>query len=287
MLAKFLLTLLIPQLVLQAAPSIKGAAIERGEFGKNNSYSIEPIILSPSAIAIDAKSGKVLYKKDPTKVRTIASLTKLITVYLYLKKTNNNLDTLITMQKNDEQGGAARHMYRGEIGRAIDVLHIALMASDNNAAYALARVSGFEKTFAKETEVLTKKLGLVSTYFVEPTGLDSKNVSNALEMAELGRLIFKEPIIKEITQKKTYLFKPQNSYTARTIFSTNELLQTNFFKINAGKTGFTPAAQYSLIIDAVSFDGREIIVVVLGAESSEQRFQDAKTLAWWVFENFE
>lgn len=288
MFIKLFISLLIPKLVLTGTPSVKGVSIhEIPGLNKVNAYTIEPLIVSPSAVAIDATTGQILYKKNHSSLRPIASITKLVTAYEYLKKTNNDLDRLITLNPADKRDGGRRIVYQGEIGTARDFLHLALIASDNSAAMALARAGGFADSFSDVVAKLKQELGLTETNLSDPTGLSSKNVSTALEVARLAREIFKNPIIASAASESNYVFQPYNSNVARKLATTDDLLTTSLFHINSAKTGYTEDAGYSFVVKADNGKGQEIIITILGAPTSDARFQDAKTIAWWIFENFE
>lgn len=293
MLTKLLLAFLIPQLTLMpVSPQVKGVVTIKESPGwqKISRYNIEPIISAPSAVVIDAETGRILFKKNHTDPRPIASITKLMTVYAYLKKTDYDLDRQITMLKTDERNGGQRNIYRGEIGSARDFLNIALIASDNSAAAALARAGGFLDDFEKVSAQIAQEIDLKNTDLKEPTGLNPSNTSTALDIARLGQAVFNQIDISEIARHAQYIFSPLNSKRKRIIKSTNDLLGTSLFKIIAAKTGYTKDAGYCLVLKAAPVDsnsGKKIIIAILGAPSSKDRFQDAKALAWWVFENFE
>ncbi|MBI4359950.1 MAG: D-alanyl-D-alanine carboxypeptidase [Candidatus Jacksonbacteria bacterium] len=289
MFTKILLTLLISNFSIAGnEAAVYGVRhFETSGLTKTNHFAIEPIINSPSAVVLDKETGRVLFNKNGNEQRQIASITKLITSYLYLKKTNEDLSQEMTMKKNDARNGGQSHVYAGERGTARDFLHLTLVSSDNSAAITLAREGGFLDSFSEETEKMAKQLSLKDTFLVEPSGLDSRNVSTALEIALFAREIFKNDTLKTITTKKTYSFSPINALLAqRRITTTNDLLTTDLFTIAAGKTGHTSAAGFCLVFQARSSDGREIIIALLGADTSETRFQDAKILGSWIFENF-
>jgi len=287
MITKILLSLLLPQLALSSlTPTVKGVQTNNlPGWSKKNIYAIEPIISANAAVVIDAKSGQILFKKNHKKVRPIASITKLIAAYLYLQSEAeiNKIGKLLT---SDERNGGIKHIYQGEFATAWDLLNLSLVASDNSAAIALARLGGFLDDFADKAGKITNSLNLENTNFVEPSGLNPENYSNAYEIALLSQQIFKKEQIRQITTQKRYNFSPFGSSKIRKAIATNELLENNFFKITAGKTGFTKEAEYCLTVKAKNRLGKEIIVVILGAPSSEKRFQDAKTLIWWIFKNF-
>lgn len=293
MLTKLLLAFLIPQLALSPSPQVKGVSVDIDKapgWQKTNHYNIEPIISAPSAVVIDAKTGRILFKKNHMDQRPIASITKLMTVYAYLRKTDYDLDRQITMLKTDERNGGQRNIYRGEIGQARDFLNIALIASDNSAAAALARAGGFLDDFAAASAQIAQEFDLKNTDLKEPTGLGPLNISTAFDVARLSQAVFSETAVSDAARQAQYIFSPLNSARKRTIKSTNDLLGTRLFNISSAKTGYTKDAGYCIVLKASPFDsksGKEIIIAVLGAPSSNDRFQDAKSLAWWVFENFE
>lgn len=287
---KFLIYLFIGNFAI--APfshgTIKGARIlDIPGWSKSDPYAIEPLITAPSAIIIDAASGQILYKKNHTTVRPVASITKLMTAYLYLKKTNFDLERFITIADSDERDGGKRYVYRGEIVTSWDLLNILLIGSDNNIAATLARAGGFDESFREESKKILETFGLSSTSFSEPTGLSLEDSSTALEVAKFAKEIFEIDEIRSILHKERHEFTPINASHARVVLTTNELLKTELFDIVAGKTGFTNDAGYCLVLKAVNKHGKGIIIAVLGASSSEDRFQDAKALTWWIFENFE
>jgi len=289
MLTKLLLALLIPQFSLTSSLGlVRGATTSTMQgWSKTNQYAIEPIISAPSAVVIDAQSGQILFKKNADQERPIASITKLVTAYTYLKKTNYDLERKITFLKSDVRNGGKRNIYQGEIGTARDYLNMALIASDNSAATVLARAGDFLENFSQETGEILAQLNLTHTSLKEPTGLSDQNISTALETARLAQLVFKEREMVDIAGKDSYIFSPLYSNRKRLIKTTDRLLGTELFNVVAGKTGYTKEAGYNFVLKAGNNVGKEIIITILGAPTSRDRFQDAKALAWWVFANFE
>ncbi len=291
MLTKILLTLFISNFSLpQGQGAVYGAPhFETPGFTKINTYAVEPILDSPSALALDGETGRVLFNKNGNESRQIASITKLITSYIYLTESGNNLAREITVEETDARSGGQSHIYRGEIATARDFLHLALVSSDNSVAISLARAGGFLDSYARKTQKLATQLELKNTRLVEPSGLASGNISTAFEIALLAREIFKNEFLQTTTMKEGYSFYLLNGNKTkeRRITTTNDLLTTDLFTITAGKTGHTDAAGYCLVFQAQNKSGKNIIIAILGAETSEDRFQDAKSLAYWIFENFE
>ena len=290
MFTRILLTFLMTQLTFapQSIGTVRNAALPQDVPGlkKVNQSAIDVIIQSPSAVVLDPETGQILYKKNHSAQRPVASITKLLTAYFYLQETHNDQQKKITIQPTDLRNGGKHNVFTGETYNALDLLHIALIASDNTAAFALARAGGFADSFGYKTEKLLQSLNLHNSQFIEPTGLDEQNAASAFDIALLGAHIFKNQHIATITQKQEYAVTFEQTGTKRTVYSTDTLLSTDLFTVVAGKTGFTPEAGYCLVIKVAGPNGKEIIIAILGAKTSEDRFQDAKALAWWVFNNF-
>ena len=291
MFTKILLALLMPNLLLTALPQgemVKGVSVQRTPgWYKTNPLTIEPIISSPSAVVIDGETGQVLFKKNQDVVRPVASISKLMATYMYLQKTNSDLIREITLKPSDERNGGKKFIFKGDAGTADDFLNVALIGSDNSAITALARSAQLLENYKEEARRVSAKYQLTNTSFIEPTGLDARNTSTALEIARLANIVWGDKHIAEISAKKQYDFVPKGSSRKRVIISTNDLLNTNVFTITAGKTGYTKEAGYSLVTKAIDHKGKEIIITVLGAPTEFDRFADAKALGYWIFENFE
>lgn len=267
---------------------VKGVSVQRSPgWYKTNPFAIEPIISSPSAVVIDGETGQVLFKKKYDVVRPVASISKLMAAYLYLQKTNSDLLRVITLLPSDERNGGKRFIFRGDAGTADDFLNAALIGSDNSAIVALTRSARLLENYTEEARKVSDRYQLTNTSFVDPTGLDARNTSTALEIARLANIVWSDKHIAEISAKKQYDFAPKGSSRKRVIISTNDLLNTNVFTITDGKTGYTKEAGYSLVTKATDRKGKEIIITVLGAPTEFDRFADAKALGYWIFENFE
>lgn len=247
----------------------------------NNSLGVK--ITAHSAAVLDKDSGIVLWKKNADGVRSIASITKLMTAIVFLEN-RPDWNTQITMEIRDEANGGIPDIKRGEVVRVKDLFYTALIASDNNAAMAMVRSTGLSnEEFVKKMNDKAKALGLENTAFVEPTGLNDANHSTAIEVLQMAKYAFDIPDIRAVVGLAEYNFNSISGESHR-IFSTNQLL-SSYLDIEAGKTGFINSSGYCIVAE-VKGDKANIISVVLGSETNPDRFQDLKILSGWILENF-
>jgi D-alanyl-D-alanine endopeptidase (penicillin-binding protein 7) len=251
---------------------------------KINNDSLGVKLTAVSAAVMDKNSSIILWKKNAEEIRSIASISKLMTALIFLEN-NPGWDSEVTMLQEDETRGAINNISRGEIVKAEDLFYTSLIASDNNATKALARSTGIsEKEFIDKMNKKAKELGLPNTKFFEVTGLDERNVSTAVDILNLAKEVFTKEEIKLATTKQNYQFTAVSG-KAHKVYSTDHLLNS-YLDIVAGKTGYINAAGYCLVAEVVGSEGNSIISVVLGSASNDDRFKDLKVLSAWVFENY-
>jgi D-alanyl-D-alanine carboxypeptidase (penicillin-binding protein 5/6) len=255
-----------------------------------NHQSLGIKMSAKSAIVLDVETKKILYEKNAHQVLPIASLTKLITADVIVSQ-KIDWNKVVTIKHQDQAQGAVLFVDAGEKVKVKDLFYSMLVGSANNATKALVRLTGLsQEEFVKQMNQKAQDLGLRNTYFVEPTGLDPKNVSTAYEIALLAKKIFENEKIREATVMEKYIFRTNGEEVRHTVKNTDELLKTflnqDSYKIIAGKTGYLEEAGYCLVSE-VEKDGHRVIGVILGSESNEARFQEMKGLIWWVFENWE
>jgi len=235
-----------------------------------------------SAIAIDNKTKEVIYCYNADEIRPVASISKLLTAMVVLD--NYKPDTVITISKKDARRSARSLFRTGDRVRAKDLLHAALLQSDNRAARALARsVAGSIENFAKMMNIKAKQIGLENTHMVEPTGLSEKNRSTAADCARLvntARLMY--PEIGRITSLKKYVLKPVNRKRSKRLVNTNKMVFSKY-TVKAGKTGYIIKSDYCLTTVLQNGTGKEVTVVVLGAPGPQTRFREARRLANYAF----
>lgn len=257
---------------------------------KINPTSVGVVTSAVSAIVVDRASGTVLYEKNGSEPRSIGSITKLMTAFVFLKG-NPDLSAPAALTAEDVRVGGIQHIAVGDIVTVGDLLRASLVASDNSATAALVRISGMsEGDFVGRMNEVAAEIGMRATTFYDPTGLSSENRSSAPDVVELVDAVLTLGVIRETTQLAAAVFTGSSGrqYVAPT---TDELLATFLnqppYKIVGGKTGFLPEAGYCLGSMVSENNGHELIVVVLGSETKEGRFQDVKALAAWAYKVFE
>ncbi len=248
----------------------------------NNSWGVK--ITAQSAAVMDEDSGVILWQKNADEVRSLASITKLMTTLVFLEH-NPGWDTPVTMEASDETRENSPNILRGETVTVKDLFYVSLIASDNNTTKALVRSTGLsEDAFVKKMNQKAQDLGLTQTTFVDVTGLDDKDHSTALDIIHLAKAAFANTHIGQATSQSSYNLVTQAGRSKK-INSTNNLLRS-YLSIKAGKTGSTNAAGYCLVAKIENKAGQNIIGVVLGSANHEQRFQDLKILSAWILDNF-
>lgn len=240
-------------------------------------------ISSPSAIVIDSINGRVLYEKNGYEKRNIASLTKILTAIVTLE--NVKLDEVVTIKTSSSSiGGSTVGMSKGDEITVKALMYGMLMCSGNDCAYALAEyVGGDIETFAKLMTEKAKEIGAKDSNFKNPHGLDVEgHYSTAYDMALITKYALNNQVINEIvgTESTTIQF----GKTVKTFSNTNRLLRT-YSNADGVKTGFTNGANRCLIASATK-DELRVIAVVLGSETTDIRFNDAKTLLEYALSNY-
>ena len=250
----------------------------------SNSENItEPTINSRAAIVYERSSGKILYGKEENEKRKMASTTKIMTAIVVLE--NTNLDDIITISsKAAGTGGSRLGLHKDDKISIQDLLYGLLLCSGNDAAVALAEhVSGDLSNFANMMNSKATSLGLSSTHFVTPHGLDDDNhYTTAYELALITNYALKNDVFANLVKTKTYTISINNH--PKTLSNTNELLG-NLDGVYGVKTGFTNGANRCLVT-AVKRDNMNIICIVLGADTKKDRTKDSINLINYSFNNF-
>ncbi len=245
-------------------------------------------ISGESAFVKDIKTGKILWAKNADKQRSIASITKLMSAIVILKSSNVDWNKEIEITPDDLKGDYNKlKILNGDKVRYEDLFKASLAISSNSGIDILVKNLGMSsEDFVKKMNEETKSLGLSNTFFRDPTGLNNENVSTAREVLVFASFAFSYDKVRDATSKKIFSFPILNSKRNVDIRNTNELL-SSYLKVGAGKTGTTEDAGYCLVSE-ISYMGKgPIIAVVLRSASHSDRFLDLKSLAGWVFDNYE
>ena len=272
-------------LTLGAAPTAlakrAGANLDIGSDGK-------PQIKSPTALVVDLKNDAVLYERDADVVRPIASISKVFAALVFIEECKLDMDALHEMSpanRDAARGGDKTKLTTGWSYSHRDLLHAALMRSDNRAMPALSEACGMDPAMmAQKMTLKAQKLGLSKTFFREPDGLSLENVSTAREVMVALREVIKLPTLTEIMGKQEYEIVAHKDGRLRPmkIRNTDRLLSKNIAQILGGKTGYTDIARYCLAIAAKTFSNREVGMVFLGAEGRFTRFADFTRVVRWL-----
>jgi D-alanyl-D-alanine endopeptidase (penicillin-binding protein 7) len=249
--------------------------------------SLGPYLKARSALVVDVGSGRILFQKNAQKIYPIASLTKLMTAYLFLAN-NPGWSQEVTMQSQDEEEGGRLFVQPGDKLLVRDLFNSLLIGSANNAAKALVRVSSLsEEEFVKEMNKQAARWSLNNTHFQDVTGLGVNNVSTAYDLARLAYHVFQVKEISQTSIKTNYEFDLINRTSHHFIKNTDKLVLKNKYKIKGSKTGFINEALYCLLLEVEGEKGQKIIIVLLGAPDADTRFQEAENLILWTWANFE
>ncbi len=253
-----------------------------------DSYGV--VTTARSALVVDRDSGEVLFAKEPDQVRSIGSVTKLMTVMVFLD-TAPNLDQLVSLQSStDLVYGGRIYLNFGDSIMLRDVLAASLVGSDNSATQSLVRFSGLtQEEFVLRMNEKAEEIGLEQSVFVDATGLSSKNISTARELVQILSFAERYDAIRAFTSLPEVTVT-QSSGVAIPIQNTNGLLSTYLhegdYRVEGGKTGYLPEAGY-VLVSLVREGNHGVYVVVMGSDSLATRVSDAKSLAGWAFKTYD
>lgn len=248
-----------------------------------------PNIQAEAAVVVDLKTGEELYAKRPDDVRPIASISKLMAMIVVLER-KLDLDGVTEMKPSDRdlaRRGAPSRLPTGMKFTNRDLLHAALMASDNRAVPALGRAVGLDPDhMTAAMNEKARELGLKHTSFGDPTGLDDRNRSTPRELARVLRAAIRVPLIAEITRKATYVARAVDKPGYTVDYQNTDLVaRGGRFEVLTGKTGYTDLAGYCLAIAArmpEDAGNRDVAMVFLGETGKNTRFGDFGRAAQWI-----
>ena len=221
---------------------------------------------SSVAYVVDQDTQEVLLSKNDQAVLPIASITKLMTG-LIISEAKLDMDEPITISQDDvdtEKGSSSRLRVGATLSRG-ELLHLALMASENRAAHALGRTyPGGLSSFVRLMNAKALQLGMKDTRYVEPTGLSSQNQSSARDLAVLVSTTYNDPLLRELSTSPSHVVEVgRQSLQYR---STNRLVNNPQWDIGIQKTGYISEAGQCLVMQA-KIAGRKLIMVFLGLKS--------------------
>jgi D-alanyl-D-alanine endopeptidase (penicillin-binding protein 7) len=245
------------------------------------SGGLVPDVRAAAAIIYDPDTNEILWEENAQTQRSIASITKVMTATVFLEN-NPDMSQPVTIARTDVFQASTTHLHANDKVTTDDLLHLLLIASDNAAARALARVSpqGSEGFIHRMNEKAAE-LGLETTHYADPSGLLSENVSSAYDMARLITHASQDERISSIMRTNEYTV-----YSGKrpiTFHSTNHLLRGGDVDVRAGKTGVISKAGYCLAtVLRLPQSTHNVAVVVFGARSNAGRFMESRNLFNWA-----
>lgn len=260
------------------------SGVVRASFGQlyGLHHTPDPLELQSSvALVMDQDTNEVVFAKNSEAVLPIASLTKLMTA-LVMVEAHMAPDEEITITYDDVDT-AKNSSSRLAVGTTLtrgELLHLALMSSENRAAHALGRTyAGGLTAFVRAMNAKARSLGMIDTRYVDPTGLNSSNQSSAKDLASLVKAAYQQPLIRELSVSPEHavnLGTRQLQYR-----NTNSLVRNPAWEIGLQKTGYIVEAGRCLVMQA-KMAGRKFILVFLDSSGKYSRQADAERVRRWI-----
>ncbi len=266
-----------PRSVVRLAP----ARPSFGQLAGLHESQDELDLRSSVALVIDADTREVLLRKNDSAVLPIASLTKLMTGMI-ISEAKLPMDEPVTITQDDvdtEKHTGSRLRVGTTLTRG-ELMHLALMSSENRAAHALGRTyPGGMSAFIEAMNTKAKLLGMKDTSYVEPTGLSSRNQSSARDLAQLVAVASTDPLLSELSTSPGHEVMVGNR--AMQFSNTNRLVKSSGWEIGLQKTGYISEAGQCLVMQA-KVAGRKLIMVFLDSAGKLSRIADAERVRRWV-----
>lgn len=247
-----------------------------------------------AAIVVDVESGMILYRYNDEAVRSGASLTKLMSSFVFLEH-DPAWDHIVALKDADDVGGGKLWVPDGAQLSEKDLFFSALTASANNAATAMPRILGIPlASYLTRMHEIAASFAMRQTRYVGTSGMDPMNVTSARDIAKLAWRAFRDDWVRRASTVEKYEFTIRNTGEKKVLKNTNLLLTDPEYAdvyVTGGKTGFLYESMYNLVVQlrpSADADARRtLIVVVLGAPERDGSFKTARDLAAWTWENFE
>lgn len=245
-----------------------------------------PKLTAKAVLVLHNKTGKALLSRQASQVRSIASLTKLQAA-LVVRRQGIALKKGTRITRADHKvalRGARTRLELKWVYRNSDLLHAALMASDNRATSALGRAVKLDaNALVQAMNELARRQGLRSTVFKGPVGIHHGNKSNCWEVSRIARHAAKDKVLRKIMSKHDHMVKPLKGYLKVYYRNTNPLVgKTKGVAFLASKTGYNDEAGYCLAVVAKVRGLGEITVVLLGSKSKVARIYDERRIFRWL-----
>lgn len=241
-----------------------------------------PQLDSNIALIFDEKTQKLLYQKNAQMIAPIASITKLMTAMVVLDA-NLPMSKRVSVETADMDAlkGTRSRLSVGMTFQRGELLKLALMSSENRAAHALARTyPGGRKAAIAAMNAKARELGMQHTYFRDPTGLNSDNVSTARDLVKMVAAARRYGTIRKYTTTSSHAV---NAKAGKELMfnNTNPLVRSDAWDIGVSKTGYISEAGRCLVMEA-RINKRPVIIVLLDSQGKSARIDDAKRIKKWM-----
>jgi serine-type D-Ala-D-Ala endopeptidase (penicillin-binding protein 7) len=274
-------------LCLSSAAALAQAAIPAGTVQKTHlKYAsraslAEPALRSSAALVLDTTHSSVLYSRHSDVALPIASITKLMTALVVIDA-GQPLDEVLQVGIDDEahgKGAFSRLVPGTQLSRG-DLMHLALMSSENRAAHTLGRnYPGGLAACVAAMNAKARELGMMNAHFVEPTGLSDENVASPEDLSKLVMAAAKVPTIREFSTDTDYLVQVGRRMVR--FHNTDSLVSKADWNIVVQKTGYISEAGRCLVMQTVIED-RTVVIVLLNSFGKRTRVADARRIRKWV-----
>ena len=255
---------------------------------KPSQYSARPAPLalrSGAVLVLDQETGEPLLAKNMDRVLPVASITKLMTAMVILDSELPLLESIsIEKADVDRMKGSRSKLAVGTTLMRAEMLKLALMASENRAAAALARnYPGGTPAFVAAMNQKTAELGMSNSRFVDATGLHPGNVSTAGDLAKLAAAAHEYPLIREYTTTDNFRIESEAKRRRHVLafVNSNRLLKSRQWEIGLSKTGYISEAGRCLVMQAMIGD-KPRIIVLLDSWGKLTRIGDANRIKRWI-----
>jgi serine-type D-Ala-D-Ala endopeptidase (penicillin-binding protein 7) len=258
-----------------------GRAIQTHIKYAQRSSLAEPLLRSSAALVLDTTHSSVLYSRRASVALPIASITKLMTALVVVDAGQPLEETLeITTDDRSSGKGAFSRLLPGTHLSRGDLMHLALMASENRAAHALGRnYPGGVAACVAAMNAKARELGMINAHFVEPTGLSDENVASPEDLSKLVVAVAKVPAIREYSTDSGYTVRIGRRMVS--FRNTDSLVRRPDWNIVVQKTGYISEAGRCLVMQTV-IENRTVVIVLLNSFGKRTRVADARRVRRWM-----